>query len=152
MGAQPIKEITRKKLRPLYESSAGPSLNFLMDLIVHPTSTAWYWEDEAEAEPVACAWFTHVGDEGELIDIRVAENKRRLGLAAGLLRFALGELMGNGMEVCRLEVRQSNHAARKLYEGLGFETTGRRPNYYRVQEGREDAILMAVNIKAISNL
>jgi len=60
--------------------------------------------------------------------------------------------MGNGLAVCRLEVRQSNQAARKLYESLGFEVTGRRPNYYRVQEGREDAILMAVDIKAIPKL
>jgi ribosomal protein S18 acetylase RimI-like enzyme len=34
---------------------------------------------------------------------------------------------------------------------LGFETVGQRPNYYRVQEGREDAILMAVNLEAMSN-
>ncbi|MDG1011798.1 MAG: GNAT family N-acetyltransferase [Luminiphilus sp.] len=150
MGAQPIHEIARKKLRPLYEGSGGPSLNFLMDLIAKPTTRAWYWEDHAEA--VASAWFTHVGDEAELIDIRVAENKRRMGLAVGLLRFALEALMGNGLAVCRLEVRQSNQAARKLYESLGFEVTGRRPNYYRVQEGREDAILMAVDIKAIPKL
>ena len=147
MGAQRINEIARKKLIPLYKGSGGPSLNFLMDLITQPASTAWYWEDEAEA--VASAWFTCVGDEGELIDICVAENKRRMGLAGALLQFALEELMGNGVAVCRLEVRQSNQAAIKLYESLGFEVTGRRPNYYRVQEGREDAILMAVDIKAI---
>jgi [ribosomal protein S18]-alanine N-acetyltransferase len=150
MGAQPIQAITREKLRPLYEAAAGPSLNFLMDLIAQPaTCTAWYWEDGTEA--VASAWFSHVAGEGELIDIRVAENKRRTGLAGSLLSFALGELVGVGVTVCRLEVRQSNYAARGLYEGLGFETVGQRPNYYRVQEGREDAILMAVNLEAMSN-
>ena len=121
-----------------------------MNLIGQPTTCkAWYWEDQGEA--VACAWFTHVGEEGELIDIRVAENKRRMGLAASLLNFTLGELASIGVTVCRLEVRQSNFAARGLYEGLGFETVGQRPNYYRVQEGREDAILMAANIKAMFN-
>ena len=150
MGAQPIQAITREKLRPLYEAAAGPSLNFLMDLIEQPaTCKAWYWADGAEA--AASAWFTHVGEECELIDIRVAENKRRIGLAASLLSFALMELKCFGATVCRLEVRQSNHAARGLYEGLGFETVGQRPNYYRVQEGREDAILMAVNIEAMLN-
>ena len=72
MGAQPIQAVTRGQLRPLYEAAAGPSLKFLMDLIARPnTCKAWYWENGAEA--VACAWFTHVGEEGELIDIRVAE-------------------------------------------------------------------------------
>lgn len=150
MGAQPIQAVTRGQLRPLYEAAAGPSLKFLMDLIARPnTCKAWYWENGAEA--VACAWFTHVGEEGELIDIRVAENKRRMGLAASLLNFTLGELASIGVTVCRLEVRQSNFAARGLYEGLGFEAVGQRPNYYRVQEGREDAILMAANIKAMFN-
>ena len=150
MGAQPIQAVTIGQLRPLYEAAAGPSLKFLMDLIARPnTCKAWYWENGAEA--VACAWFTHVGEEGELIDIRVAENKRRTGLAASLLNFTLGELASIGVTVCRLEVRQSNFAARGLYEGLGFETVGQRPNYYRVQEGREDAILMAANIKAMFN-
>ena len=150
MGVQPIQAITREKLRPLYETAAGPSLNFLMDLIPQPTTCkAWYWAEGAEA--VASAWFTHVGEECELIDIRVAENKRRIGLAASLLNFTLMELKRVGVTVCRLEVRQSNHAARGLYEGLGFEIVGQRPNYYRVQEGKEDAILMAINIKAMFN-
>jgi ribosomal-protein-alanine N-acetyltransferase len=30
-----------------------------------------------------------------------------------------------------LEVRESNTAARRLYEGLGFEAVGRRADYYR---------------------
>jgi len=149
VGARPIQVTSRQMLEPLYEQATGPSLNFLMDLIGRPTCSAWCWQDHSET--VASAWFTSVGDEGELIDIRVAENKRRRGLGASLLRFALGELTTTGLAVCRLEVRQSNHAARRLYKGLGFEDTGQRSNYYRVQEGREDAILMAIDLKAILN-
>ena len=38
-----------------------------------------------------------------------------------------------------LEVRESNIAARKLYEKAGFEPTGRRKSYYT--DPLEDALL-----------
>jgi len=45
-----------------------------------------------------------------------------------------------------LEVRESNLAARKLYEKLGFSEEGRRSNYYH--EPREDAMLLRTSIAA----
>lgn len=41
-----------------------------------------------------------------------------------------------------LEVRVSNAAAIRLYEGNGFDTVGRRVNYYPAADGREDALVM----------
>jgi ribosomal-protein-alanine N-acetyltransferase len=41
-----------------------------------------------------------------------------------------------------LEVRASNAAAIRLYEGNGFDTVGRRVNYYPAADGREDALVM----------
>ncbi|RRA28422.1 ribosomal-protein-alanine N-acetyltransferase, partial [Cronobacter sakazakii] len=43
-----------------------------------------------------------------------------------------------------LEVRASNHAARALYESLGFNEATIRRNYYPTSDGREDAIIMAL--------
>ena len=43
-----------------------------------------------------------------------------------------------------LEVRQSNLAAQALYRTMGFEETGRRPDYYASSSGREHAILMSL--------
>mgnify|MGYP002582415600 FL=1 len=40
-----------------------------------------------------------------------------------------------------LEVRESNLAARRLYEKNGFEIVGKRKNYY--EKPAEDAILMS---------
>ena len=37
-------------------------------------------------------------------------------------------------------MRQSNEAARALYEGLGFQVEGVRRDYY--QEPREDALIL----------
>ena len=44
-----------------------------------------------------------------------------------------------------LEVRSSNHAARKLYENFGFAVQGVRRNYYT--ETGEDAVIMSADLK-----
>lgn len=45
-----------------------------------------------------------------------------------------------------LEVRPSNPAAIALYHDLGFNEIGRRPGYYPAKSGREDAIVMAIEL------
>lgn len=47
-----------------------------------------------------------------------------------------------------LEVRPSNPRAIQLYHSLGFNEIGRRPNYYPATRGREDAIVMALELFA----
>jgi ribosomal protein S18 acetylase RimI-like enzyme len=51
---------------------------------------------------------------------------RRLGVATELLRAEIARWPGAHF----LEVRESNIAARSLYEGLGFQAVGTRPGYY----------------------
>ena len=45
-----------------------------------------------------------------------------------------------------LEVRPSNPRAIALYESMGFNEFGRRPNYYPAKKGREDALVMAMEM------
>jgi ribosomal-protein-alanine N-acetyltransferase len=45
-----------------------------------------------------------------------------------------------------LEVRMSNHAAIRLYDKHGFNEMSIRKDYYRAKEGREDAVLMGLEI------
>lgn len=47
-----------------------------------------------------------------------------------------------------LEVRPSNPNAIALYESMGFNEFGRRPNYYPAKKGREDALVMAMELLA----
>ena len=47
-----------------------------------------------------------------------------------------------------LEVRPSNTAAIALYDSAGFNEIGKRPNYYPGPRGREDAIVMAMELLA----
>jgi [ribosomal protein S18]-alanine N-acetyltransferase len=45
--------------------------------------------------------------------------------------------------VLYLEVRPSNAAALALYARSGFARIGVRKNYYRAEDGREDALVLA---------
>ena len=45
-----------------------------------------------------------------------------------------------------LEVRPSNPVAHALYLAAGFREIGRRPRYYPAKEGREEAIVMTLEL------
>ena len=70
-------------------------------------------------------------DEGEILNLAVAPAQQRHGVGRLLAQQALEDLAARGARSVYLEVRESNAAARRLYEGLGFEAVARRPNYYR---------------------
>ena len=57
-----------------------------------------------------------------------------------MLDAVLIDLGGKGVRMAFLEVRESNSAARKLYDSRGFREIGRRRNYYR--RPVEDALVM----------
>jgi ribosomal-protein-alanine N-acetyltransferase len=77
--------------------------------------------------------------EWELENIVVASAARRNGLGARLLGELLRRARENDCLGVFLEVRESNQAARGLYQKLGFQETGRRKGYY--VSPCEDAIL-----------
>ena len=92
--------------------------------------------------PEAFMILSSVLDETHLLNIAVSPARQRRGLARWMLERALDEAVAAGMSVLYLEVRASNHGARRLYESLGFRECGRRRNYYRAVDGHEDAVLM----------
>jgi ribosomal-protein-alanine N-acetyltransferase len=81
-----------------------------------------------------------VSDEWEIENIAVAGNARRHGLGSHLLGEFLHHIRGNGASQAFLEVRESNVAARALYEKWAFIEAGRRKMYY--QDPPEDAVLL----------
>jgi len=95
---------------------------------------------------VAAAWYATVADEAELLDIRVKESHQGTGLGRELLTQTLDALRVEGTAQVFLEVRRSNLVAQNLYRSLSFSEIGERTNYYPSREGREDAILMALDL------
>lgn len=95
-----------------------------------------------------CAWLTaaNVLDESELELIMVSPLFRRQGVAQSLIQNWILEVQSIPVTVCLLEVRESNLAARHLYEKLGFIQVGSRKNYYSTTTGKEAAILMNLTL------
>jgi ribosomal-protein-alanine N-acetyltransferase len=79
------------------------------------------------------------GTEWEVENIVVGGDVRRRGLGDRLLSELLARGASGGAEWIILEVRESNRAARGLYEKRGFVEGGCRPAYY--SDPPEDSIL-----------
>jgi [ribosomal protein S18]-alanine N-acetyltransferase len=90
--------------------------------------------------------FAREFDDGSIYNIVVGVEGRRQGFGLRLLTAAVEALVDTGARRCVLEVRKSNKPARNLYEQLGFHVDGMRRNYYPTPEGREDAILMSLDL------
>jgi ribosomal-protein-alanine N-acetyltransferase len=84
---------------------------------------------------------------GHIKDLAVHPEHRRNGVATALLRRALSVLAAAGSDSVKLEVRETNDGAQKLYRQLGFEHHKTIQNYY---SNAEDALIMARPIDTTS--
>lgn len=91
--------------------------------------------------------FYHVADGMEILNIAVRPNLRRLGLGRRLLGLVLAVCRKLGVARADLDVRETNAAARALYEGFGFEACGLRKGYYT--DNGEDAVLMSLDLEKL---
>ena len=78
--------------------------------------------------------------ESDMMNIAVHPEHRRKGIAVALVDTLVTQLKEKGNYCLTLEVRISNASAIALYQKLGFEQVGRRPNYYR--SPKEDALIL----------
>jgi [ribosomal protein S18]-alanine N-acetyltransferase len=83
-------------------------------------------------------------DDWEIENVVVAREHQRLGIATRLIQELVRRAHNSGATSVLLEVRESNLAARRLYEKLGFSERGRRGNYYR--DPPEDALLLQISL------
>lgn len=79
-------------------------------------------------------------DEAEITNVATTEAHRGKGYAKAVMCELFRAAHERGCVSMSLEVRETNAGAIALYEGLGFENLGRRPNFYRFP--REAAIIM----------
>jgi len=84
--------------------------------------------------------------EGHVLNVCIAPEQQGLGHGRKLLRAILQLARGHGAERVFLEVRPSNIGAIALYFDMGFNEIGRRPRYYPAKDGREDALVMAIEL------
>lgn len=80
------------------------------------------------------------GDVADVMTIAVQPRGRGTGLAGELLDWMKSDARDSGAQALLLEVREDNHAARKLYERGGFSQISVRRRYY--QPDGVDALIM----------
>lgn len=100
-----------------------------------------YFVAEEEGQILGYCGFLYVLDEAEIPNVCVKASARQKGVGKKMMTVLLEEAKRLGMAVLYLEVRESNAAARRLYESLGFEENGIRKNFY--EQPVENAVLMS---------
>jgi ribosomal-protein-alanine N-acetyltransferase len=106
----------------------------------------WYLEHSfilavlVQAELLGFLVFHNLIDFGHIVNLAVLPLYRKQGVASWLLAATGAILSEQGVRSVLLEVRESNQAAKQLYQKFRFRVIGSRPNYY--QDNLEDALVM----------
>ena len=89
----------------------------------------------------------NVLDQAELHNIAIASALQGKGLGRQLLDGMIQQLPAE-VKNLYLEVRVSNIPAIRLYQQTGFVQIAERRDYYKTEFGREDALIMGLQMDA----
>jgi ribosomal-protein-alanine N-acetyltransferase len=104
------------------------------------------WMMESGGEPIGYTVVMIAAGEAHLLNLSVAGPWQRRGRGRELLNFVLKLARDYGAATILLEVRPSNRAALALYCSAGFTEIGARRGYYPAGSGREDAIVLQLDL------
>lgn len=148
-----MKEMTRVELRGLQlrdlsaieriERSSYPtpwSRSMFASELAKPSSICLGAFDLETDALVGYLVISRYVDAWHVMNVAVAPEHRRRGIAHSLLDRLFELTAGRGHRGYTLEVRVSNVEAIALYERLGFKPRGVRRGYYT--DNREDALIM----------
>ena len=141
-------ELRRLELRDLnaieeVERSSYPtpwSRSMFASELAKPSSICLGAFDSDTGELVGYLVISRYVDAWHVMNVAVAPEHRRRGIATSLLERLFELTAGRGRRGYTLEVRVSNREAIQLYERLGFRPRGVRRGYYT--DNREDALIM----------
>ena len=85
-------------------------------------------------------------DECHLQNIAVIEELRGKGIGTFMLNILFKRAKLSDLDTVLLEVRESNEIARKFYRDNGFKELSVRKNYYKAENGRENAVIMRLEV------
>ncbi len=100
----------------------------------------------SDAELVGYGVLSTGANEAHILNVCVAPVEQGSGYGRRIVTRLLDIARWHRSERVFLEVRPSNPRAIALYESIGFNEFGRRPNYYPAKKGREDALVMAMEL------
>jgi ribosomal-protein-alanine N-acetyltransferase len=110
----------------------------LREMIASKVTRLYVARHERQIVAFCACWL--IDEELHINTLAVDGDMRRQGVATRLLQHVLAE---SAVSRATLEVRRSNTAALKLYEGLGFSATAIRRRYYSNPD--EDALILWLN-------
>lgn len=85
--------------------------------------------------------------EAHLLNVCVRRDLQGQGLGRQFVVYLIQRARVLGAQAMFLEVRPSNKVAITLYESLGFAQVGTRRDYYPGHLGREDALVLALQLE-----
>ena len=104
------------------------------------------WVLEQDGRIIGYGVLSLAVDEAHVLNVCAAPEVQGRGHGRRLLRSLLKIASARGAQRVFLEVRPSNTHAIALYHDEGFNEIGRRPRYYPAKDGREDALVMALEL------
>jgi ribosomal-protein-alanine N-acetyltransferase len=84
--------------------------------------------------------------EAHILNLCVSPQLRGRHVGRQMLMLLIERARQAGMGDAFLEVRPSNPLALGLYQSVGFVQIGRRKGYYQAEHGREDALVLKLDL------
>jgi ribosomal-protein-alanine N-acetyltransferase len=84
--------------------------------------------------------------EAHILNLCVRSDLRGRSIGRQMLLLLLERARQAGMSETFLEVRPTNRLAIALYQSVGFEQVGVRKGYYQAENGREDALVLRLDL------
>ncbi len=148
------KEILR--IRPMRLSDLPAVLAIERQVYNYPWSegifkdcfTAGYscWVCEDLEKVIAFSILSIAAGEAHIMNICVDPAEQGQGIGRKMIRHLIKIARYGKAESIFLEVRPSNHSAKVLYQKMGFNEIGIRKAYYPAENGREDALMLALEL------
>lgn len=103
------------------------------------------WVCEEDGKIIGYSIMTLGVGEAHLLNISIAPDQQGQGIGRRMMEQMI-EIAKDEAETMYLEVRPSNPGAIALYKKLGFKEIGTRKGYYPAENGREDALMLALEL------
>ncbi|MDP2903473.1 MAG: ribosomal protein S18-alanine N-acetyltransferase [Methylovulum sp.] len=103
------------------------------------------WVCEESDRVLGYSLITIAVGEAHILNVSVDPAEQKQGIGRKMLENLIDVAQGKA-ETVFLEVRPSNPGAIALYEDMGFNEIGVRKGYYPAENGREDAIMLALQL------
>ncbi len=101
---------------------------------------------EQNNEILGYAVMSEAVGEAHILNVCVRTQAQGNGFGRVMVNDLLDAARRMSADIMLLEVRPSNRIALNLYHNMGFCEVGTRKNYYPSHNGREDALILALNL------